>query len=163
MISKDLTTNVVNKHRQHKSNATAANIKNKIKQIKLQNHPDERNKLQNNLNDNQRPLLELNQEQRASSWLITLSTLDESYDLTKQLFLDLIWITIRRLPTNCECRTRFDLQHALSCKKGGFMSISHKQLRNIPARLLKEVCKDIRVVPQLQQLTGETLRSSTIT
>ena len=28
--------------------------------------------------------------------------------------------------------------------------------------MLKEVCKDIRVEPQLQQLTGEILNSSTI-
>ena len=34
---------------------------------------------------------------------------------------------------------------------------------NITATLLKEVCKDISVEPQLQQLTGETLQSSTLT
>ena len=48
-------------------------------------------------------------------------------------------------------------------KNGGFISISLNQIQNITARLLKEVCKDIHVVQQLQQLTGETLRSSTLT
>ena len=81
------------------------------------------------------------------------------YDLTKQLFWDLIrikygWI-LTRLPTNYE--------RALSCKKGGFISLCHNHLRNITATLLKEVCKDIRVEPQLQQLTGEILHPSTIT
>ena len=96
-----------------------------------------------------------------------LPILDEGYDLTKQLFWDLVrirygWI-LTRLPTNCECGTKFDIQHALSCKKGGFISLCHNHLRNITATLLKEVCEGIRVEPQLQQLTGEILHPSTIT
>ena len=59
--------------------------------------------------------------------------------------------------------TKFDIQHALSCKKGGFISLRHNHLRNITATLLKEVCKDIRVEPQLEELTGEILHPSTIT
>ena len=39
----------------------------------------------------------------------------------------------------------------------------HNQIQNITARLLKEVCKDICVELQLQQLTSETLLSSTLT
>ena len=60
MTSKGLTTNIINPHRQHKSNANSRNIKNKIKQIKLQHHQNKLRKLQNGLNDNQRRLLELN-------------------------------------------------------------------------------------------------------
>ena len=68
MISRDLTTDILNQHRKYNSNANATFIKNKkIKQIKLQHHQDELSKLQNNLSDNQRLLLELNQEQEASS------------------------------------------------------------------------------------------------
>ena len=52
-------------------------------------------------------LNELNKEQGASSWLITLPLKQEGYDLHKQLFKDLIrirygWI-ITKLPVNCEC------------------------------------------------------------
>ena len=91
MISKDITTNI-NQHRQCNTNANASNTKNKIKQMKFQHHHDELSKLQNNLSHNKRRLLELNQEQGASSWLTTLPITDEGYDLTKQLFWDLIWI-----------------------------------------------------------------------
>ena len=70
----------------YNSNVNATNIKNKIKQIKLQYHQDELSKLQNNFSDNQRRLLELNQEQGTSSWLTALAITDQSYDLTKQLF-----------------------------------------------------------------------------
>ena len=37
----------------------------------------------------------------------------------------------------------------------------HNRIRNITSILLKEVCKDVRVEPQLQQLTGEYLQHST--
>ena len=70
---------------------SATNIKNKIKQIKLQDHQDKLSKLQNNLSDNQPCLIELNQEQGGSSWLTTLLITDEGYNLTKQLFSNLIW------------------------------------------------------------------------
>ena len=96
-----------------------------------------------------------------------LPILDEGYDLTKQLFWDLIrirygWI-LARLPSNWECGRKFDIQHALSGKKGGFISLRHNHLRNITATMLKELCKDIRVGPQLQEVTGEILHPSTIT
>ena len=70
---------------------SATNIKNKIKQIKLQDHQDKLSKLQNNLSDNQPRLIELNQEQGGSSWLTTLLITDEGSNLTKQLFSNLIW------------------------------------------------------------------------
>ena len=54
-------------------------------------------------------------------------------------------------------------KHALSCKKGGFISIRHNEIRNMITRLLKEVYKDIRAEPQLQHLTGKTHQSSTFT
>ena len=56
---------------------------------------------------------------------------------------------------------KFDIQHALSCKKGGFVSLRHNRIRNITSVLLKEVCKDVRVEPQIQQLTGEHLQHLT--
>ena len=56
---------------------------------------------------------------------------------------------------------KFDLIHALSCKKGRFVSFRHNYIRNITASLLTEVCKDVRVEPLLQQLTGESLQNHT--
>ena len=51
--------------------------------------------------------------------------------------------------------------HALSCKKGGFVSLRHNHIRNITSILLKEVFKDVSVESQLHQLTGKYLRHST--
>jgi len=107
----------------------------------------------------------LNIEVGASSWLTTLSLKNEGYCLNKQLFWDLIRLRygwqLTRTPENCECGARFNLQHALSCKKGGFISIRHNNIRDITANLLKEVCKDVRLEPQLQPLTGETFDQNT--
>ena len=97
-----------------------------------------KNKIKINLSNNQRCFLELNQEQVASRWLTTLPITDEDYNITKQLFWDLIWIKYGwifwTLPISCECGARFVLQHALSCKKVGFISIGHNQIWKITAK-----------------------------
>ena len=56
------------------------------------------------------------------------------------------------------------LQHALSCKNGGFISIRHNSIRDVTAKLLHEVCREVQLEPPLQPLTGEELyESSAIT
>ena len=137
--------------------------------------PNEKSKAKNSKNckvrscltEEQIRLNNLNQEHGSSSWLTTLPLSEEGHDLTKQLFWDLIRIrygwTLTRLPAYCECGEKFDLQHDLSCKKGGFVSLRHNLVRNITSSPLSEVCKDVRVEPQLQPLTGESLAPSTAT
>ena len=125
----------------------------------MQHHNEELQKLRSTFSDEQKRLNKLNKEQGASSWLTTIPLSEEGYDLTKQLFWDLIRIrygwTLTRLPSNCERCNKFDVQHALSCEKGGFVSLRHNHIRYITSIPLKEVCKDMRVEPRLQQLTGE--------
>ena len=58
---------------------------------------------------------------------------------------------------------KFNLTRAWSCKKGGFVSLRYNHIRNTPASLLTEVCKDVRVELLLQQLTGESLQNHTAT
>ena len=41
------------------------------------------------------------------------------------------------------------------------MTLRHNHIRNATANLLTEVCKDIRVEPQLQPLSGETFSEKT--
>ena len=49
----------------------------------------------------------------------------------------------------------------MSCKKGGFVSIRHDDLRDLTANMLSEVCKDVEVEPKLTPLTGKVLGSRT--
>ena len=44
--------------------------------------------------------------------------------------------------------------------KGGFVHRRHDDLRDLLASLLKDVCHDVEVDPQLQPLTGDVLISS---
>ena len=83
MISKDLTSRIVNQHPQHQSNRNVNQIKNKVNLMKLQLHQEQLNELRLKFSDQQKRLNELNQEQGAPSWLMTLPKLDEGYDLTK--------------------------------------------------------------------------------
>ena len=111
--------------------------------------------------ENQKRLILLNQENGASTWLTTLPLKDEGYVLNKQQFWDLVHIRYgwyfpkNRLSEKCECGAAFTIQHALSFKKGGFVSLRHNHIKNITATLLSEVCKDIRLEPVLQEFTGE--------
>ena len=57
----------------------------------------------------------------------------------------------------------FNLIHALNCKKGGFVIIRHDEIRNFNADLLKKVCSDVQVEPQLQPLNGKQVSSGSVT
>ena len=86
---------------------------------------------------------------------------EEGYIVHKQCFFELIRILygwkLDRLTSKCECGSTFSIDHTLSCKKGGFVSLTHNQARNLTAILLDEVCRDVCVESQLLQLTGENL------
>ena len=58
----------------------------------------------------------------------------------------------------CACGAKFDLQHCMSCKKGGFINIRHNDIRDLTAKMLTEVCKDVAVEPTSIPLTGENMK-----
>ena len=68
---------------------------------------------------------------------------------------------LSRLPEKCPCSAKFNIQHALSCKKGGFITQRHNALRDVTAKLMSEVCHDVKIEPQLNELTGENLHERT--
>ena len=49
----------------------------------------------------------------------------------------------------------------MSCKKGGFVSIKHSNLIDLTAKMLSEICNDIKTEPKLTTLTGKELHSRT--
>ena len=70
-------------------------------------------------------------------------------------------IPLPRLPAKCVCDKNFSIEHALTCKKGGFINIRHNEVRDFTAELLSEVCNDVAVEPLLTPLTGETFNYRT--
>ena len=61
----------------------------------------------------------------------------------------------------CSCESKIDIQHAMSCKNGGFITIRHNDLRDLNANLLTEVCKDVDIEPQLVLVTGQIFENRT--
>ena len=54
-----------------------------------------------------------------------------------------------------------DIQHAMSCKKGGFITIRNNDIRDLTANLLTEVSEDVDVEPQILPITGEKFINQT--
>ena len=67
------------------------------------------------------------------------------------------------LLTLCVCGDSFNLQHALSCPKGGLVITRHNELRNLTAEILGEVCKNVVIESLLTPLTEEELPKSSNT
>ena len=49
----------------------------------------------------------------------------------------------------------------LSCGCGGFPSLRHNEIRDLTTTLLTEVCSDIQIEPDLQEISTETMTRST--
>ena len=110
---------------------------------------------------------EIAQESGSSNWLTVIPVIDSDYVLNKQEFWDNIRLRygwrIPGLPATCACGDKFTIQHAMSCKKGGFVNLHHNEARDITAHLLNEVCKHVSVEPTLLKMNGETKQAKQMT
>ena len=70
-----------------------------------------------------------------SHWLTNLPIRELGYELTKQEFWDAIKIRynwpLDRITSQCICGASCDVKHALSYKKGGFITLRHNEVRDI--------------------------------
>ena len=57
--------------------------------------------------------------------------------------------------------SKFDIQYSMSCRKDGFISIQHNDLRDLTANVMSEVSKDTEIEPKLTPLYGEELQGRT--
>ena len=115
-------------------------------------------------------LLRLSQQARdkgASSWLNAIPLKDQGLALNKQEFRDSLRLRynlpLQDIPSTRACGEPFNVSHALSCKKGGFVAQRHDGVRNLLTSLLCKVFKNVQVKPHLQPLDNEAmnLRSAT--
>ena len=99
------------------------------------------------------------QEKGAGSWLSVISLEEQGFTLTKSEFRDSLALrynrALRGLPSQCPCGQKFDINHALNCKKGGFVIIRHNIIRDFEANLLRKVYTDVETEPSLQPVNGE--------
>ena len=125
-------------------------IKTTIKTERENTHKNVLNTLQNRLNQNQLRLNSINREKDVLSWLISFPITDHGFDLIKQQFWDSLrlrygWI-LPNMPSTCCCSAKMDIHHAMSCKRGGFLTIRDNDLRDLTANLLSNVCNDVEIV-----------------
>ena len=79
------------------------------------------------MNDKGKRLVDISTQTGVSKWLTVLPITEFAFELSKQQFWDSIKLRydweISNLPTSCPCGSKYDIQHSVSCKKGGFISI----------------------------------------
>ena len=102
---------------------------------------------------------EIAQCEGASSWLTTLPLKEEGFALSKREFIDALYLRygwdVPRLPSICACSKNNSVEHSMSCKHGGFVGLRHNEVRDLTAKLLTEVCKDVSREPKLVNKTND--------
>ena len=109
--------------------------------------------------------VELASEKGTSSWLTVQPIAEHGFHLSKGDFRDDLCLRyhwpLPNVPSPCECGQPFSIDHSMICRKGGFPTLRHNEVRDITADLLKEVCHNVDIEPALQPLSGETFRYAT--
>ena len=86
---------------------------------------------------------------------------EHGFCLSKAAFRDALYLRynwpLKDVSSHCVCGKTFSVEHCLSCPAGGFPAIRDKEVRDINAEKLTEVCSNIEVEPHLQRLSGELL------
>ena len=117
------------------------------------------------LPDELKAFVEQARDKGASSWLNALPINDQNLTLNKEEFRDALRLRYNQplpnLPTTCPCGERFNVTHALSCKKGGFVSQRHDNTRDLLTNLIDMVCVDVEAEPHLIPVTGERMQLRT--
>ena len=107
------------------------------------------------------PYVNQARDKGASSWLNALPLQDQGLALNKQEFRDSLRLrynlALPDLPSHCTCGSVFSVNHALSCKKGGFVAQRHDGVRDLLTTLLNRVCNNVQAEPHLIPLDNEHL------
>ena len=95
-------------------------------------------------------LNDIAQEQGSFSWLTVLPTKRLRFNLSKLDFWDAVrlryGLPLKSLPSNCGFSKPYYVQHEISCKKGGFVTLRHNELiRDNIAEMLEEVTSGVKV------------------
>ena len=83
----------------------------------------------------------------ASIWLSYLPLKHERPSLTKQEFFNANLLRygceLKRLPHECVCKVKYNIDHALTCKTGGFVTLRYNENVIVTEDILSMVCKDV--------------------
>ena len=129
--SRELTGQLTNsvKQQEHPYTVSDENIKrckSSIKKKRKEKHLGILNSLREQMSSKYKRLNDIAQEQGSSSWITVLPIKQFGFSLSKAEFWDAVYLRygfpLKRLPSHCGCSKVYTVQHALSCKKGGFVT-----------------------------------------
>ena len=137
-------------------------IKNEQQSIKRQNAKEKRDRIDESLSANLLTHVEQARDKGASSGLNAIPVEEQDLTLNKEEFRDSLRMRynmpLSDLPSHCVCWATFSVNHALSCKKGGFVARRHDGARDLLTTLLSRVCNNVETEPKLIPLDNEQFR-----
>ena len=123
-LTKPLTDSILSHDQSYPYEVLAdqINLKNTIR---VTRHQLEAEKVRESITPSLQLAMDLPREKGASSWLTTLPLEEHGFTLHKTAFRDAMALRSGWLPSNipstCICGHSFSVQHALSCRRGGFL------------------------------------------
>ena len=95
----------------------------------------------------------------ASSWLNAIPIEEHGLPFNKQEFRDSLCLRynlpLPNLSSYCACGEAFTVNHALTCKKGGFIAQRHDTIRDLLTSHINKVYRNVETEPLLQPLDNE--------
>ena len=86
----------------------------------------------------EKKMIEMARETGSSNWLTALPLKEFGFNLNKQEFRDSLALRyglhIFGLPDFCACGSPFTVDHAMVCKRGGFISNRHNEITHLTGR-----------------------------
>ena len=125
----------------------------KLKTEKEETFLDLLEEVKNLVNEKLRRAVEFAGEKGAGVWLTSLPLLSTQTVLNKDEFRNGIRLRydweIPGTARFCACGKKNSIEHILNCKLGGFVSMRHNNIRDLTASFLREVCRDVKIEPEL--------------
>ena len=127
-ITRKLYENVITQKKDfHTDSEKTKTIANELKRRKISNYKIKLEELRKSMNEKIKRCNEISNETGSSNWLSVITMREFNYVLNKQQFWDSIRLRcswpIPDLPVSCSCGEDFIVQHAMPCKKGGFVTL----------------------------------------
>ena len=137
------------------------NTINEVKTLKTESQQNDLKEVIDNLDDKTKRIIQLAQEKGVGSWLTARPIKSLGFTLNKQEFRDSICLRygwrVPNTPSHCQCGKENDLDHTLSCPKGGYIIKRHNKVRDLEAELMREVCTDVKTEPRLLPLANDQI------
>ena len=141
-------------------------VKRHISEVKKQKEDrlkEELNLIMGIVDGKMKRVLELAQDKGAGAWLTALPIQSLGYTLNKQEFSDSVCLRygwpIPNTPSYCQCKEPNTIDHTLCCKKGGYVALRHNRVRDLEAELMKEVCHNVQIEPELLPIDSDRPRT----